>query len=131
MIRYKIIYELNEPDPLRPLELYAANIVANYFRSNIVFIRKMPHTTPDLYVIKTRQSWKLKSPLSNGKRTIANNLRNASRQSKKIIIDLSRCKMNNTRAITRIHGFLKSGDAHIEKLLVIDKSGKVIDFYSK
>ena len=62
---------------------------------------------------------------------MANNLRDASAQSKKIILDLTRCKMNNDRAISKIRGFLNSGDAKIDKLLVIDKSKKVIDFYDK
>ena len=41
-----------------------------------------------------------------------------------IVLDLSRCKMNNDRALSRIRGFLKSGDTHIKKLLVIEKNVK-------
>ncbi|MBQ6414041.1 hypothetical protein IJI28_00225 [Candidatus Saccharibacteria bacterium] len=85
-------------------------------------------------MIQTRQShqvWELKSPLGNGKRTISNNLREASSQSDKIILDLTRCKMNNIRALSRVNGFLESGDAHIKKLLVIDKRKKVLVFLDK
>ena len=100
-------------------------------KSNIIFIRKRPHITPDLFISKTHQVWELKSPLGNGKRTIDNNLREASKQSEYIVLDLSRIKMNNNRALSKARGFLNSGDAHLKKLLIIDKSGKVVDFYSK
>lgn len=87
--------------------------------------------SPDLKIKVTGRVWELKSPLGNGKRTISNNLRDASHQSENIILDLTRCKMNNMRAISRIHGFFNSGDAKIKRLLVIDKGKKVIDFLCK
>ena len=127
MNQYKVTYDLNDPDPPKAHELYAARIIANHFHSDLIFIRKTASSTPDLKIVKTGQIWELKSPLGNGKRTMSNNLRNASHQSKNIIIDLSRCKMNNLNAISRINDFLKSGDAHIKKLLIIDKSKKVLD----
>ena len=131
MKKYKIVYDLNEPDPPRPHELHAARIVAEYFHSDLVFIRKSNNSTPDLKVKKTKQVWELKSPLGNGKRTMANNIRAASHQSTNIILDLSRCKMNNDRAISRIRSFLEGSDAHISKLLVIDKKGNTLDFSNK
>ena len=39
--------------------------------------------------------------------------------------------MNNIRALSRVNGFLESGDAHIKKLLVIDKRKKVLVFLDK
>ena len=63
------------------------------------------------------------------KRTMANNLREASGQSKNVVIDLSRCKMNNSNALSRICGFMNSGDSHLKKLLIIDKAGNVLDFF--
>lgn len=109
----------------------AAKILAELFKSDLIFIRRGPSSTPDILVKRTGQIWELKSPLGNGKRTMANNLREASRQSKNIVMDLFRCKMNNQSALSRIRGFLNSGDAHLKKLLVIDKSGKIIDFLAK
>ena len=131
MRRYRVTQDLDETDPPKEHEKAAAKILAEYFKSNLVFIRRGPNTTPDLKVIKTGQVWELKSPLGDGKRTMSNNIREASLQSKYVIIDLSRCKMNNRNALSRIRGFLSSGDAHLKRLLVIDKSGKVIDFLPK
>lgn len=131
MRKYKITYDLNDPDPPKEHERNAAIIIANHFQSDILFIRKGIGKTPDLMVVKTHQIWELKSPLGNGKRTISNNLRDAAHQSSKVILDLSRCKMNNINAMSRINEFLASGDAHLNNLLVIDKSGKAIDILKK
>lgn len=131
MKKYRIIQDLNEADPPKGHEKKVAKILAEHFESDLVFIRRGPSSTPDIEVIKTGQVWELKSPLGNGKRTMANNLRDASRQSKNVVLDLSRCKMNNQNAFSRIRGFLNSGDAHLKRLLVIDKGGKVIDFLAK
>ena len=128
MRHYRIIQNLDETDPPRDHEKSAAKILAEYFKSDLIFIRKGPSSTPDLKVIKTGQMWELKSPIGDGKRTMANNIREASIQSKNVVIDLSRCKMNNQNALSRIRGFLSSGNVRLKRLLVIDKSGEVIDF---
>ena len=125
---YKISYDINDPEPPKPHEQYAAKIVSNYFESDIVFIRKRAGSSPDLVVVKYNQIWELKSPLGNGKRTIANNLREAAHQSENIILDLSRCKMNNTNALARTSSFLKSGDAKFKRLLVIQKNTKILTY---
>lgn len=125
---YRIIQDLNETDPPKEHEKQAARILAEYFKSDLEFIRKGVSTTPDIRVIKTDQIWELKCPLGNGKRTMANNLRLASKQSSFVIIDLSRCKMNNKNALARIRNFMQSGDAHIKKLLIIEKGGEVVDY---
>ncbi|MBQ9485076.1 hypothetical protein IJU85_03190 [Candidatus Saccharibacteria bacterium] len=131
MRKFKVSLEKGlSPSPYKH-ELAAAGIIADYLKSDILFLRRNPNASPDLLVEKTNQIWELKSPIGNGKRTIANNLRNASHQSKKVIIDLSRCKMNNENALAKINRYLNSGDSTLEKLLVIDKSKKVIDFFNK
>ncbi len=127
MKKYSITYDLDSTDPPKEHEKYAAKIIADYFDSDIIFIRKRAGTTPDLKIVRTSQIWELKSPLGNGKRTISNNLRKASYQSGNVILDLSRCKMNNMNALSRMRGFLKSGDAHIKRLLVIEKNKNILD----
>lgn len=131
MKKYRILLELGlEPIPSKH-ELSAAKYIAEYFKSDLLFLRRRPNSSPDLLVKKTNQVWELKSPIGNGKRTVANNLREASRQSKYVILDLSRCKMSNENALARVRGFLKSGDSSLKKLLIIDKSGSVLDFLDK
>lgn len=126
--QYKITYDLNAPEPPKPHEIYAAKILAPHFQSDIIFIRKKSSVSPDLEIVKLHQIWELKSPLGNGKRTMANNLREASDQADNVVLDLSRCKMNNDNAISRISAFLRSGDTKIKRLLVIQKDKKVLTF---
>lgn len=127
MKKYKVLLEVGlNPAPYKH-EIDAAVVMTNYFKSNVVFLRRSPNATPDLLVEASKQVWELKSPKGNGKRTIDNNLRDAAHQSRKVILDLSRCKMNNMNALSRTRAFLKSGDSSLERLLVIDKSGKVLD----
>ncbi|MDO5480709.1 MAG: hypothetical protein Q4F58_03520 [Candidatus Saccharibacteria bacterium] len=125
---YMISYDLNDPEPPKPHEQYAARIVSDYFESDIVFIRKKAGSSPDFIIVRSNQIWELKSPLGNGKRTIANNLREASHQSENVILDLSRCKMNNMNALARIGFFLKNGNAKFKRLLVIQKDKKILTY---
>ena len=60
---------------------------------------------------------------------MANNLREAASQSKNVIIDLSRCKMNNINALSRINNYMNTGNPQIKRLIVIDKSGRPLDFF--
>ena len=57
---YRIIQDLNDPDPPKEHEKHAARILAQYFRSDLVFVRKGPSSTPDIKILKTNQVWELK-----------------------------------------------------------------------
>ena len=100
MKKYRVIHDLGETDPPKKHEDFAAKIIADYFKSDILFLRKTPASSPDLLIINTHQIWELKSPIGNGKRTMANNLREASGQSKNVvmlklkqIVDTSCCRI--------------------------------------
>lgn len=128
MKKYKVILE----DGIKPIpqrhEISAAQVIARYTKSNVLILRCELNSSPDLKVLRTHQRWELKSPIGNGKRTIANNLRDASHQSDKVILDLSRCKLPTDQAIARVKEYMHSGDSRIKKLLIIKKDKKVIDF---
>lgn len=79
--------------------------------------------TPDVDVNGVK--WEIKSPMGNGKRTIDNNLSEARRQSKNIVIDLRRIKMHQSKANARIKFYL-STPHHFKRVIVITKSNKVI-----
>ena len=53
---YKIAYNLSDPDPPKSHELYASKIVADYFESDIIFIRKNIGVTPDLKILKKQSN---------------------------------------------------------------------------
>jgi len=70
--------------------------------------------------------WEMKSPQSNGARTIEHAVRSASKQSENIIIDLRRSKLDTERAMTQIR-FHTSKRTNIKKLIVITKNGTKLD----
>ncbi len=70
--------------------------------------------------------WEMKSPQSNGARTMEHPVRSASRQSENIIIDLRRSKLDEERAIAQIK-FHASKRTNIKRLIVITKHGAKLD----
>ena len=122
---------LAQPGDLpKPHELRAATILANeFFNQDVVFLRRTHGKTPDLDVAGV--IWEIKSPKGSSKNTIANNLKAASKQSKRIVIDLFRCKLRQDVALRRIKGYLKEGNHHLKGLIIITKSGKCLDFFSE
>jgi len=123
--KYKVIVKTLPQDAPYDFEMSAALIVANYFRTDVVFLRPMPLKSPDLKV--KNEIWELKSPMGDGKNTIHNNVKGARKQSTNIVIDLRRCKMNRNKAFARIRNVYRKRKRKIGKYLIIDKSGKVID----
>ena len=110
-----------------PHELAAAELLAEYFKSDIVLIRRAACRTPDLFILKTSIRWELKSPTGNGKRTIQNNLRETSGQSENVILDLSRAKLSDRQGISRTKNFFKTGRSQIKRLKIITKQLEIID----
>lgn len=125
--KYTIHYEETGASKPRLHERRAAEIIAEYFRSDIVFLRRASSKTPDLYILKTNVRWELKSPEGGGKRTIQNNLRGIDLQSENVILDLSRAKLTDRQGISRTKEFLKKERSKIKRLKILLKSGEIID----
>jgi len=126
---YKVIPEYSPNDPPKDFEMRAANIFANYLKKDLIFKRAGHRRTPDLKEIDTGIVWELKSPIGDGKKTIDNNLRTASRQSSRVILDLSRCKMHQSKVISRVRNYVSYPGHKFEKIIIITKSRKIIDFF--
>lgn len=123
-IKYEIIIKTDLKDRPKDHELSVALILADYFRSDVVFLRPEIDKTPDIEVGAVR--WEIKSPRGDGKKTIENNFRTARKQSLNIVIDLRRIKMHQSRATARINFFLSKQNT-LKKVLIITKSNKVIE----
>ncbi len=126
--KYTVITETSANNPPQDFEMRAAIILANYLKKDLVFQRSGHCRTPDLREKDSTITWELKSPTGDGKKTIDNNLRSAKGQSKRVVLDLSRCKMHQLRVIGRIKHYVKAGNHQIKRLLIITKSKRVIDF---
>ncbi len=70
--------------------------------------------------------WEIKSPKGSSSRTIENNLRTALKQSKNIIIDLRRIKIDETKAISQIAKQFKYSKL-IREIIIIKQNKEIID----
>jgi hypothetical protein len=123
-MKYKIVVEANIGDPPKSHEFAVATVMAKHFKSDVVFIRPANFRTPDFEVNGIK--WELKSPMGSSARTIENNMRTARKQSKNLVIDLSRIKLHQRRALSRVNFFLSKPN-QFEKVFVITKTRKVIE----
>ena len=71
--------------------------------------------------------WEMKAPIGDGKYTVQNTMQTAVQQSENIIIDLSRCKMSEEKAIKE---FLRefNGTKGARKMIIIEKTKERLDF---
>ena len=124
-MKYKVILETDFRNRPKEHELSAAILIADFFQTDIIFLRPTCQHTPDLEINNIR--WELKSPLGDGKNTIKNNLHGARKQSVNIIIDLRRIKMHQAKAIANIKHYLTSHHTRIRRLIVITKSEAILE----
>jgi len=125
-MKYRVIVKTSIVDRPKDHEIKAALILANnYFKRDIVFLRPEIYKTPDLEVDNVR--WELKSPIGNGKKTIENNMRTARKQSNRLILDFSRLKLHQVKAISNIKYYLKRYPKQFTQLTVITKDRKLLE----
>ena len=129
--KYIVHVEKDGRSKPRAHEINAAQIIADYFKSDVVFLRRSSSKTPDLFILKTNVRWELKAPIGGGKHTIQNNLRDVDRQSENVILDLSRAKIDDEKGISRTKEFLRKEHNRIKRLKILTKSQKIIDVIDK
>ena len=78
-------------------------------------------------IIMDGEPWEIKAPKGNGRYTAQNILQDAAGQSRNVIIDLHRCKMNDDNAKARFEREFVNSKT-IKRMKIIDKSRKMIDF---
>ena len=119
----KIIFEGQSRKQLRFHEINAILLLLDYFDTDITCINPGAGKTPDLRIKGIE--WELKSPQGDGVKTIENILKKAAKQSKNIILDFSRIKMNGSQALSRTRYYLRNNKHGIKKLIIITKSHKI------
>ncbi len=123
--KYEVIITTDLVDAPKEHEMSAALILADHFKSDVIFLRPETKKTPDIDVNGVK--WEIKSPKGGAKKTIDNNLRNARKQSRHIVLDLHRAKLHQTKAEARVRHYLGSGPHKINSLKIITKTHKIID----
>ncbi|MBP6005656.1 hypothetical protein KA531_02020 [Candidatus Saccharibacteria bacterium] len=101
----------------------AAQLLAEYFKTNVEFISRSNHKTPDFIINGVK--WELKSPTGIGKRNIERQLQTGIKQSKNIIFDARRSKIHIAR-IRNVLNYQFRLAKSIKRIVLIDKSKNVI-----
>ena len=124
-IAYRVIVRTSPKDAPYDFEISAALIMANYFKTDVVFLRPISLKSPDLKV--KNEIWELKSPRGDSKNTIHNVFITSRKQSYNVVIDLRRCKMDERKAFSRIRDAYNKRRRRKCKLKIITKRGEVVD----
>ena len=127
-------YNIIRPVGLKPMpdryEECIAEICARYFKSDVLFVLRGNHTTPDIKILATGEYWEIKNIRGGSKHTIEDNLRKASKQSQNVIISLlANTKMNSRQAEARIRYTIQTRRMPLKRVLFVTKSRQVIDIY--
>ena len=124
MAKYRVILPTNlKPSPAR-YELTAAQLLAEHFKTDVEFIARSNHKTPDFIIDGVK--WELKSPTGTGKRNIERQLQTGIKQSKNIVFDARRSKIHIAR-IKNILNYQFRLAKSIKRIVLIDKSKNVIE----
>jgi hypothetical protein len=119
-------YHVVIPQGMNPMpekfELSAAGILAGYFQTDVEFIPVSSAKTPDILIDNIR--WEIKSPLGKGKNNIHHQFARAMKQSKNIIIDARRSKMDVRKVRSKLKIEARTAKT-LRRLILITKEGKV------
>ena len=124
----QVIIPTNHPSPPVQHEVDAAFILARHYQTVVEFLIPIDdymRKTADLKMLGVE--WEIKCPTGTSRSTISNQLRRASKQSMNIIIDTRHTKLRYNDIEKRVQ-FGMSSSSSIKKVILIDKSGKVVEF---
>ena len=123
----QVIIPKNHPNPPLPHEIETAQILARHYKTAVQFLIPVDDfKRPTADIVMNGVGWELKCPEGSSKFTIQHQFRRASKQSKNIIIDTRRTKLDYETIVNRVqHELLKR--PYIRKIILIDKSEKIVE----
>jgi len=126
--RGQVIIPENHPNPPLPHEVNIAAVLAQHYQTVVQFIIPVDdYKRKSADIVMHGVQWELKCPIGTSKSTIRNQFRRASRQSKNIVIDARRTKLEYSNIEKEVSFQIKERP-YIKKVILIDKSEKVIEF---
>ena len=124
MKQYQVIIPAGITPFPEQFEITAASLLSKFFKSNVEFVKRSSHKTPDFRI--NGVYWELKSPTGSGKHNIQHQLQLASLQSSNIVFDSRRSKIHQSKINHEVrYQFMIIKRA--KRLLLITKNGKVIE----
>ena len=125
---YSVIIPHSYKPPPSDDEISAADILVEFFKANVKFVRRSAGKTPDFLI--NGSYWELKSPTGSGKHNIQHKLQDAALQSCNVVLDGRKSKLHPDKLKNEVnHQFelIKK----IKRLIFINKSGKAIELSRK
>jgi hypothetical protein len=123
----QVIIPVNHPNPPEPHEVDAAMVLARHYQSSVEFvipINDYKRKNADFVLLGIE--WELKCPIGVSKATIENQFRTASKQSKNLVIDTRRTKLEYEIIVKRVLFEIKKRP-YMRKVILIDKQKKVVE----
>lgn len=111
-----------------PVEMSAADILVDFFKADVKFIKRGSGKTPD-FLVKGAY-WELKSPTGSGKHNIQHKIQDAANQSHNIVIDGRKSKLHPSKLRSEVQyqfNIIKKA----KRLILINKSGKAVEIFRK
>lgn len=100
-----------------------AQILANYFNCNVIFVKTEIIKTADINI--KGKIWELKSPTGNSKHTIQHQFNRANKQSKYLVIDCSRTSKRESTVKRESMRYFKESSL-FKGLIIVSRKGKII-----
>jgi len=117
----------NHPNPPLPHEVDTAIVLTRHYCSDVEFIvPSYDYKRKSADIVMLGVEWEIKCPHGNSKSTIGNQFQFASRQSRNIILDTRRTKLDYETIEKRVLFEIKKRSS-IKKVILIDKNEKIVE----
>lgn len=123
----RVVIPLGSPQRPEPHELDVAYILAQHYQTTVEFIVPVDdYKRKSADILMNGVEWEIKSPRGNGKSTISNQLKNASKQSGSIVLDSRFTKMKFDEIEKRVRFSIQNKSA-IKRVVLVNKFGNVVE----
>jgi len=129
MAKYNVIVPSDIKPYPEPHEISAAAILAEYFKTDVLFIRRIVNAK-SADVLINGIVYEIKSPTGKGKRNIQHTLSDALKQSKNIVFDARRSKLHMNKITSELHRQYQM-TASLQRLLLIRKTESSLSSFDK
>ncbi|MCL1804546.1 MAG: hypothetical protein FWG28_00845 [Clostridiales bacterium] len=123
----KVIIPVGHPNPPEPHEVDAAMVLARHYQTTVEFLVPVDdYKRKSADIVMLGVEWEIKCPIGKSRYTIQEQFRRASKQSKYIIIDSRRTKLNDDDIEKSILHEIRKRPS-IKRVLLVDKLEKVVE----
>jgi len=123
----QVIIPGGHPNPPEPHEVDVAWLLARHFHTTVQFLIPVDdykRKTADIIMLGVQ--WEIKSPVGDSKSTIGNQFQFATKQSRSIILDTRRTKLDYENIVKKVDIEINKRSS-IKRVILIDKFGKIVE----